>query len=357
MSVYCKKRKDGSKAWFYDFQFNGTRYRAVGGTTKTEASRSQEKVRAEVINGEYEFHAKVNNPTIGIFASKFLDRRKENRSYWRDVILVNPLLKYYKNGSLTLQSISTESVEDYKAWRKSQGVANSTVNRELGCLKRMFNLAIQWGDAKRNPVKGVKMLREPPKKDRYVTREEAAKLVEASPDYFKPILICAFNSGMRLQEILGLKWEMVHLWDAGGEIELIETKNGKKRYVPINSDLRNIFESLEQKNEYVFLGMKAKPLKSMRKPMAKTFSDSNVEKATFHDFRHSWASWMSEAGVDPYTIMEMGGWADLKTLMRYLHRTRAGRQSAMEKISGTISRHLYATSAKIHKINNSVSSL
>lgn len=62
---------------------------------------------------------------------------------------------------------------------------------------------------------------------------------------------------MRLQEILGLKREVVHLWDAGGEIALIETKNGKKRYVPINFDLRNIFNPLNKKVNMYFLGIKA----------------------------------------------------------------------------------------------------
>ena len=59
--------------------------------------------------------------------------------------------------------------------------------------------------------------------------------------------------------------------------------------------------------------------------MAATFKKVKVEIATFCDFRHSWASWMSDAGVDPYTIMEIGDWADMKTLLRYLHRTRANR--------------------------------
>jgi integrase len=162
---------------------------------------------------------------------------------------------------------------------------------------------------------------------------------------------------MRLQEILGLKWEMVHLWDTGGEIELIYTKSGKKRCVPINSTVRQVFESLDQKDEYVFIGTKGKPLKSSRKPMARTFRKAKVDYATFHDFRHSWASWMSDAGVDPYTIMEIGGWADMKTRLRYLHRTRANRQNAVEKISSALSSHLSATSAKIHEMSSSVSSL
>ena len=101
MSVYCKNRKDGSKAWYYNFQHNGRRYRAVGGTTKTEAQRAQEKIRSEVLNGEYEFKRNTKNPTIEVFAEKFLERRRDTRSYGRYVILVQHLLRRFKGRKLS----------------------------------------------------------------------------------------------------------------------------------------------------------------------------------------------------------------------------------------------------------------
>ena len=356
MSVYCKIRKDGTKAWYYNFMYKDRRYRAVGGTTKTEALRAQEKIRSEVLNGEYELKRNTKNPTIEVFAEKFLERRRDTRSYGRYVILVQHLLRRFKGRKLS-SSITSEDVEDYKGWRKAEGVKNATVNRELACLKRMYNLAILWGDATRNPVNGVKYLHEPPKKDRFVTREEAAKLINAASDHFKPILVTVFYTGMRLQEVLGLKWDMVRLWDMGGEIELIYTKNGKKRYIPLNETMRKLFLDLERKGDSVFIGTRNEPLKSVRKPLATAVKRAGIEKTTFHDFRHSWASWMSEAGVDPYTIMEIGGWSSLKILERYLHRTRAQRQSAVERIDGILSKdcHLFATSAKVVDLREAVS--
>lgn len=353
MSVYYKKRKDGSKAWYYRFQHKGEIYIAVGGTTKTEALRTQEKVRAEVLSGEYGFKRNTKNPTLELFSEKFLERRRDHKSFDRDVYLVNHLLKRF--GKKRLSAINPEDLEDYKAWRKSQNVANATVNRELACLKRMYNQAIDWGDAIKNPVKKVKFLREPKKKDRYVNREEASKLINDAPKHFKPILITAFQTGMRKEEILSLKWEQIHIWDTGGEIELVNTKNGEKRYVPLNKTMIELFSKMEKKSEYVFLSTRGERLNTIRKTMATTFKRAGVEKATFHDFRHSWASWMSETGVDPYTIMEIGGWADMKTLERYLHRTRADRQRAVENLDGilTESVNLYYTKQNVLKMGES----
>ena len=176
----------------------------------------------------------------------------------------------------------------------------------------MYNLAIQCGDANKNPVNIVKFLHEPPKKDCFVTQDEAAKLVEVAQKHFKPILITVFNTGMRLQELLGLKWDMIKIWDTGGEIELVYTKNGKKRYIPLNKTMRKLFLDLERQSDYIFIGTSNEPLKSVRKPLATAIKRAGTDKATFHDFKHSWASWMSEPGVEPYTIMEIGGWSNMK---------------------------------------------
>ncbi len=62
MGVYQKKRNDGTKAWYYDFMHNRVRYRAVGGTTKTQALRALDNIRGKVLSGEYEIERQIRNP-------------------------------------------------------------------------------------------------------------------------------------------------------------------------------------------------------------------------------------------------------------------------------------------------------
>ena len=89
MSVYSKKRKDGTRAWFYDFSHNKVRYRGVGGATKTQAIRTQDKIRTQVLNGEFELQREVRNPKIEEFAVTYLKRRKHLRMHRRDKFLVD----------------------------------------------------------------------------------------------------------------------------------------------------------------------------------------------------------------------------------------------------------------------------
>jgi site-specific recombinase XerD len=355
MAVYSKKRKDGSTAWYYRFQYEGKEYRAVGGTTKTQALRGQEKVRADLINGRFEVRQNVKNPTLESFSEKFLERRRELRSYKRYVIFVRHLKEYFGKNT-TLSSIQTENVEDYKGWRQAQGVSNATVNREIACLKRMFNQAVQWGDARRNPVVGIKFLDEAKFLDRCLTQEEGQRLIDSCADYFRPIVIIALNTGMRLQEILTLTWKQVKL--AQGYIELVNTKSNEKRYVTLNDTAIDCLSKLEEEKHlsFVFSGQRHQPLKSVRKPWIHAREKGKIDSEfRFHDLRHSYISHSIMAGVDLFTIAQQVGHKDLRLIQeRYGHLLAEHRRRAVRAIDGIFapkeSRHLYRTSAQILNI-------
>jgi len=70
----------------------------------------------------------------------------------------------------------------------------------------MFNLAIDWGYAKDNPVRRVKLFSEKDNlKERILTDDEEERLLEASKSHLRPIILTALHTGMRRGEILGLK--------------------------------------------------------------------------------------------------------------------------------------------------------
>ena len=204
MAVYSKKRKDGSTAWFYDFMLSGVRYRGVAGSTKTQAMRAQEKIRTKVLGGKYELENDIKNPKIEEFAKVYLQRREHIRSRKRDELSVKTLLSFFEGKYLA--SIGPSLIQDYIVKRRGEKVANSTINRELACLKCMLNLAVKWGDTLTNPMKQVDLLEEPPGRTRYLHQDEATILLEhCNNSYLKPIVFTALNTGMRLGEILSLK--------------------------------------------------------------------------------------------------------------------------------------------------------
>lgn len=96
------------------------------------------------------------------------------------------------------------------AWRKEEGLKNSSVNRELSCLRKIFNLAIDWDYVAVNPARKVKSLSEKGSmRERVLTEDEEVRLFEVAAPHLKPMLNVAIYTGFRRGVILNLKWQNV----------------------------------------------------------------------------------------------------------------------------------------------------
>ena len=272
------------------------------------------------------------------------------RSHKRDDLSVRNLLKYFKG--FKLMSISPSDIEDYIGTRLSEGKSNATVNRELACLKRMYSLAIKWNAARRNPVKDVDLLEEPPGRTRFLSVDEARRLIDCSAPHLKPIIITALNTGMRMRELLTLKWDQVHIENViQPYLEIKVTKNNKKRFIELNDDMVALFKSLPRKRpEYVFFSRSGRPLKSVRKPFITALEKAGIEDFRFHDLRHTFASHYLMNGGDLMSLKDLLGHSSMRMVMRYAHLTGSYRREMVNKLNGKFSIcHLFATSPKIPK--------
>jgi len=344
MSVRQKVRRDGSVAWQYDFMHDGIRYRGLGGATKTQALRVQEKIRNQVLNGEHDLIEHRKNPRIDDFVVTFLDRRRHLKSKKRDNLSARTLLKFFSGK--TLREIAPGDIEDYVLHRKAQNIANATINRELACLKRMYNLAMRWGDAKKNPVSEIDFLKEPPGRSRYLSKEEMARLLNSCNEHLRPLVFTALYTGMRLSELLTLKWSQVFIDNVlDPYIELVETKNGKSRLVPISDDLVTVLESVRgHHTEYVFIGERGNPLKSVKKPFETALRKAAITEFRFHDLRHTFASHFIMNGGDVLALKEILGHSSLKMVERYAHLAQAHKRRQVNNLKGVFSDcHLFVT--------------
>lgn len=131
-------------------------------------------------------------------------------------------------------------------------VKDATVNREVNSLSKMLSLAKQNGFIDTNPCSGVKKLKVENFKIRFLTKDEETKLFEAIGDHWlRPIVIIVLQTGMRKTEILELKWDCVDFNKK--YINVLKTKNGKARQIPMSSKLVKTLKDLPRINEYVFV--------------------------------------------------------------------------------------------------------
>jgi len=135
---------------------------------------------------------------------------------------------------------------------------------------------------------------------------------------------------MRKGEILGLKWEAIDI--GRGLIYLTDTKNGERREVLINEELKKVLVKLKlsKKGSCVFLKKNGDPYKDVRKLFETSLKKSGIINFKFHDLRHTFASHLVMMGVDMMTVKELMGHKSIKMTERYSHLSPAHKKSAIE---------------------------
>lgn len=223
------------KSWIIDFYYDGKRYtESVGPVNRTVAKEKLVIRKREVIQGQYK--PKVVQIPFDKFSDQYLVYAKANnkhRSYLRKVDAFKHLKKHFEGKRL--QDISPFTIEKYKQERKERSAAPATINRELQSLRHMLNMAVKWGKLQKNPMAEVKLLKEPPGKERILSPEEEERLLDyvrsrKKSQHLEAIIITALNTGMRKGEILNLKWSQVDFKNRHIVVE--ETKNGETRKIP-----------------------------------------------------------------------------------------------------------------------------
>ena len=217
--------------------------------------------------------------------------------------------------------------------KELKGVAPATVNRNLICLKSLFNKATLWGKATSNPVKGVKLLKEDNRRLRYLEKEEIIKLLTNCRKHLKPIVIIALNTGMRRGEILNLKWRDVDI--KRDVIYLLNTKNGEKREIPINEQVKTalIRTRKHPSSPYIFYKKDGSSIGDIKKTFFTALKKSGINNFRFHDLRHTFASHLVMSGIDLNTIRELLGHKSLEMTLRYSHLSSNHKKRAVDVLS------------------------
>jgi integrase len=322
--------KDGK--WYVDFTAQGKRIRQFGGYTKEQARNTLAKLRIDKLDEKLGFKKpELEDVPFDKFADDFLElySKQNKRSWQRDEASLNVLKKFLKSD--TLQSIGPEKVERFKAKRKTE-VKPATVNRELSCLKTLFNKAVEWGKLEESSLGAVKKFKEPPGREQILDAGEARRLVDCADPSINPILIVALNTGMRRNEILSLRWVNVDF--VKGFIFIEDSKNGKSRKIPMNVAVFEALHDLSKKFEYVFFNEETKShIKDIKTGFKAACRRAEIEGLRLHDLRHTAASKMIEAGADLVTVSKILGHSSIQMTMRYAHPTPENMRRAVERLS------------------------
>jgi tyrosine recombinase XerC len=232
-------------------------------------------------------------------------------------------------------------VRKYLAHLKERDLTVRTVSRKLSSLRSFFKFLIKDGFIKINPTDAIVSPKQEKHLPKFLTEEEAARLVEA-PDTGtlkglrdRAILETLYSTGMRVSELVAMREEDVDF--ISGTVKAFG-KGKKERMLPIGDRaLRAIRNYLEKRNieaRAIFLNKNKKKLgvRGLRKMLDVYIAKISLkEHISPHTLRHSFATHLLNRGADLRSVQELLGHANLSTTQIYTHLTTEKLKSVYDK--------------------------
>lgn len=339
MAIY----KRGGVYWF-ELVFQGRRIRKPTKTSDARAAREVEAAyRVKLAKGEVGIEERPPAPDFKTAMKDFLAWSKVEHSakpntHRRYETSSKALLRYFKD--TPLDRITEESVGQFKQWRMKQkgertkkSLRPATVNRELACLKLLFNQHKRTVPL--NPVNEVKFYNEDNEQMRVLTPEEEKAYLFAASQPLRDIATLMVEMGMRPEEVCRIRRENVHL-EHGYLFNPYGKTKAAKRKVPLSEKAVLVLENRMRKAEGVYLfrgrGVGDAPVIHVNRAHQSAVERSGVRRFRLYDLRHTWASRAAMAGVDLVTLAALLGHSKLAMVMRYCHPTEDHQFEAMRKV-------------------------
>lgn len=328
--------------WWMSFTHRGRQYRQ---STETEdrklAIRIFDKLKGEIAEGKWFEAPQVEAYTFKELTDKYLTEysavNKAASSQRRDKSLFDRLNKTF--GRYDVAEITPAMISNYKVQRRGEGVSARTINYELTVMSHVFTIAMtEWQLAVDNPVKRVRKERLKNRLERWLTPEEEAQLLKASPLWIRDIIVFAINTGMRQSEILDLKWGQIDM--ERRTLTISEQKNRSVDTLPLNGNAMKILATRYREgvkaDRYVFPnGCRHRIVASnLMRAYRQAVKASGIAKARFHDLRHTFASRLVQNGADLFAVQKLGRWKNTSMVMRYAHHYTESLRTTIEMMDG-----------------------
>jgi len=361
MALY---QRDDSDHWWYDFTLKGRRFR---GSTQTACREDAQVVEAKLR------HDALMGAILGQRASLTLDEafgwyyksHAAHLPYGPTLLYMGTTLSRIIGKDRSLRDISTPIVARYIAKRRGEmrrgsfpgedpearvrrPMSTASINREVSALRAVMNRAARHLEIEVGKVdwKALK-LREADIRVRYLSNEEARRLLNASADHLRPIIEFALLTGCRAGNILTLDWSQIDLQHQVIQMKIKSKKQGGKNHtIPAPAELVKLLRRLGPEESGPVFTLKGEPVKSVKKAFAAACRRAGVPNFRFHDLRHTAASWMVQSGVPLQVVKEILGHEVITTTMRYAHMDTAAKSQAMDALA---SRMRHAGNATANK--------
>lgn len=319
--------------WWIDFTTpNGQRIRRSAGTDD-EAQALEYHDRLKVQYWEEQRLGVKPDRSWQDAAVRWVKETSYKRTHGKDIAKLRWLDRYL--GHLMLSQV-TRDVVDAIGERKAKATSQANANRYLALIRSILRRAKfdwEWVDH----IPKVQLFREPRGRIRFLSQEEARRLLTELPEHLRDMAQMALSTGLRARNVSFLRWDQVDMRRRVAWIHPDEAKAGRAIGVPLNEDALEVLRRrLGRHGDYVFT-YKGRPVAQLSTHAWKrALERAGIERSfRWHDLRHTWASWHVQNGTPLRELMELGGWASYEMVLRYAHLATDHLRESACRIDGT----------------------
>lgn len=302
--------------WWCDFWHAGQRVRRSAGTTDKEAAR---RWADELKAGLWRVDRLGERPAVTWDAAvldwlahhtglRSLSDRKDQLRWASQHLRGQPI-----------HTIDRAKLVELGRKCAADGRSDATVNRYLAAVSAVLGHAANAGhlDAKPRTPKRA----EPDSGFLWATKLQALRLITALPPHLARLARFALATGLRRRNVTHLEWTRVDLRRRVAWIEAPGAKGKRALTVPLNDDAIAVLREQRGKHRRWVFPYRGAPVKAP----ARTALKAAVRKAklpagfTWHDLRHTWASWHVQSGTPLAVLQQLGGWRTIGMVLRYAH--------------------------------------
>jgi integrase len=242
-----------------------------------------------------------------------------------------------------LGALSQECLRAYKIHRMTRGhrrpdgsrvpISAYTWNSHFASLKSVFTTAEGWCLVARNPFAGLSRVPQPPLPSKAINGEQLTNVLKKTRERFwQLIILLLYGLDCRRGELCRLRRLDVHRKQ--GFLEILKTKEGRRKVTPITPDLLAIIDELEaiSKSEYV-CSLNGGPLRGdqVTKAIRAIGRDAGVPLSP-HRLRHTSSTDLLERGASLATVMKIAGHSQIATTQGYMHPDLKAQRRAMRRL-------------------------
>ena len=203
--------------------------------------------------------------------------------------------------------------------RKKSESSGPTANRYLALIRAILRKAcLEWEWIDKAPQ--VKLYKEAKRRVRWITPEEANRLLSELPPHQRDIVLFALATGLRQSNVFKLRWDQVDLPRSTAWIPGDKAKGKEDIHVSLSQLSGELLQRQLGKHTVFVFTYAGRPMSQVNtKAWRSALKRAGIENFRWHDLRHTWASWLVQNGTPMYDLQEMGGWKSSEMVRRYAH--------------------------------------